>query len=187
MVAVEPAPHGAAYANRLIAHDYQVTTRSPPDRARSARSSSRCARRRRWRARCCAPPRGALERAPCDTDGGFVIHEGKRLGFGDLPPKPPAKRRPKRPELRPAAAASWPASRCPGSTFPAKSDGSLRFAGGCPAAADDLRLGADGAAGRRLTGFSRDAAKQQQGLIDLSPRRLGWRRWAKPGGRPTMR
>ena len=65
------------------------------------------------------------------------------------------------------AAASLPASRCPGSIFPPKSDGSLRFAG-------DVRLPRMIFAsvrmappGGRLTGFSRAAAKQQQGLIDL--------------------
>jgi len=169
-MAVEPAPHGAAYANRLIAHDYQVTTRitagsssirafdQPLREAAAAARAMLCA---------AAATRWGVNAAECDTDSGFVVHEGKRLGFGEVAADAAGQRPPDAPQLRPAGTGKLAGEPLPRLDLPAKSDGSLRFA-------SDVRLPRmifasvrmappDG----RLRGFSRAGAKQQQGLIDL--------------------
>jgi isoquinoline 1-oxidoreductase beta subunit len=169
-MAVEPAPHGAAYANRLIAHDYHVTTRVTAgsssvrafegplrETAAAARAMLCAAAARHW----------GVNAAECDTDGGFVVHEGKRLGFGEVSADAAGLRPPEVPLLRPGGAGKLVGEPLPRLDLPAKSDGSLRFA-------SDIRLprmihGSVRMApvGGRLRGFSRESAKQQQGLIDL--------------------
>src|SRR5688572_31007073 len=82
-VAVEPAPHGAAYANRLIAHDYRIETRVTAGSS-SIRAFERPLREAAAAARAmlcaAAAARWGVSAAECDTKDGFVIHEGKRLG-----------------------------------------------------------------------------------------------------------
>ena len=149
-MAVEPAPHGAAYVNRLVAHDYQVETSGhrrvefDPDirtaTARSRRSRAGDAVRGR---------RGALGRqaAECDTDGGFVIHEGKRLGFGEVSADAAGQRPPESPILRPASAGklAGAAASAPRSARQVRRQPALRFRRS--PAANDLRVGPNGAAG----------------------------------------
>jgi len=169
-VAVEPAPHGSAYANRLVAHDYhvntQITAGSTSIRAfdyplREAAATARamlCA---------AAAERWGVTAAECDTDGGFVVHEGKRLGFGRVSADAAGQRPPETPQLRPPGTGKLAGEPLPRLDLPAKSDGGLRFT-------SDVRLPRMIFAsvrmappGGRLRGFSRAGAKRQQGLIDL--------------------
>lgn len=172
-MAVEPAPHYAAYANRLIAHDYGVTTRitaaSSSIRAfeQPLREGAAIAR-----AMLCAvaAAKWSVSAAECDTEGGFVIHEGKRLAFGEIAAEASAMVPPDTAQLRAAGSGKLAGEPLPRLDLPAKSDGTFRFAG-------DVRLPRMIFAsvrmappGGRLTGFSRTAAKRQPGLIDLAVR-----------------
>lgn len=172
-MAVEPAPHGAAYSNRLIAHDYGVTTRitagSSSIRAfeQPLREAATVARAMLCQA---AADRWGVSAAECDTDGGFVVHEGKRIGFGEVAAEAAGIEPPQSAQPRPAGSGSLAGEALPRLDLPAKSDGSLRFA-------SDVRLPRMIFAsvrmappGGRLTGFSGDSAKLQPGLIDLIAR-----------------
>ena len=169
-IAVEPAPHGAAYANRLIAHDYKVTTRitagSSSMRAfeQPLREAAAIARAMLCEA---AADRWGVSAAECDTDGGFVIHESKRLAFGEVSAAAAGFEPPDEAGLRPLGSGKLVGEPLPRLDLPAKSDGSLRFAG-------DVRLPRMIFAsvrmappGGRLIGFSRESTKAQQGVIDL--------------------
>ena len=175
-IAVEPAPHGSPYANRLLAQELQVTTRitagsssirafeQPLREAAAVARSMLCA---------VAANRWGVNAAECETDGGFVVHEGKRLGFGEVAADAARLRPPDAPELRPLGSGKLAGEPLPRLDLPAKSDGSLRFAA-------DVRLpGMLFASARlappggRLLGFSKEAAVRQQGLADLVVRK-GW-------------
>ena len=172
-IAVEPAPHGSAYANRLITRDYKVTTRitagASSVRAFEAplREASAIARMMLCQA---AAARWGVSAAECDTDGGFVVHEGKRLGFGQVSADAAGLVPPTEAVLRAPGSGKLFGEDLPRLDLPAKTDGSLRFA-------SDVRLPNIVFAsvrmappGGRLEGFSRDAAKAQAGLIDLVAR-----------------
>lgn len=174
-MAVEPAPHGKPYANKLIAHEYGVTTRITANSS-SIRAFEQPLREAAAvaRAMLCqvAADRWGVRAAECDTEGGFVIHEGKRISVGEVSADAAGLKPPDRPQLRPQGG-KLAGMALPRLDLPAKSDGSLRFA-------SDVRLPKMIFAsvrmappGGRLTGFSRDAAKRQQGLIDLVVRD-GW-------------
>lgn len=169
-MAVEPAPHGDAYLNRLIAHDYEVSTRitagSSSIRAfeQPLREAAAVARAMLCEA---AANRWDVNAAECDTENGFVVHESKRLSFGELAAEAAGQEPPPKPQPRPVGSGKLAGEPLPRLDLPAKSDGGLRFAG-------DVRLPRMIFAsvrlappGGRLTGFSRAAAKEQQGLIDL--------------------
>jgi len=111
----------------------------------------------------------------CDTQGGFVVHEGKRLPFGSLAADaasfdPPGTPRPRAEPPFEAPALSLPGApmRFPRLDLPAKVTGSTTFAG-------DVRLpdmvyaairhGPIGHAA--FAGYDRDAAKGIQGLLTL--------------------
>ena len=169
-MSIEPAPHGDAYANRLIAHDYAVTTRITAESS-SVRAFEQPMREAAAMARtmlcAAAADRWGVNAAECDTDGGFVIHEGKRLGFGEVSADAAAQTPPDEAQLRTVGSGKLSGEPLPRLDLPAKSEGSLRFAG-------DVRLPRMIFAsvrmappGGRLVGFSRNAAKGQQGLIDL--------------------
>jgi isoquinoline 1-oxidoreductase beta subunit len=167
---VEPAPHSVPYANKLIAHDYGVTTRitagSSSIRAfeQPLREAAAVARTMLCEA---AADRWDVNAAECDTNGGFVVHEGKRVGFGEVVEAAAGLKPPEIAQLRPNGSGKLAGESLPRLDLPAKSDGSLRFA-------SDVRLPRMIFAsvrlappGGRLTGYSREAAKRQQGLIDL--------------------
>ena len=169
-MAVEPAPHGAAYANRLIARDYKVTTRITAGSS-SIRAFEQPLREGAAMARmmlcAAAAARWGVSVAECDTDGGFVTHESKRLAFGEISAEAASREPPDEPLLRPFGSGKLFGEPLPRLDLPAKSDGSLRLAG-------DIRLPKMIFAsvrmappGGRLTGFSRDLAKARQGLVDL--------------------
>ncbi|MCF2515892.1 molybdopterin-dependent oxidoreductase [Sphingomonas sp. G124] len=169
-MAVEPAPHGDAYINQLITHDYQVKTRITAGSS-SIRAFDQPLRAAAAAARTllCAAAAGrwGVAAEECDTEGGFVVHEGKRLSFGEVAADAASLQPPKAPQLRPVGTGKLLGEALPRLDLPAKSDGSLRFA-------SDLRLPRMIFAsvrmappGGRLRGFSRAGAKQQPGLIDL--------------------
>lgn len=169
-MAVEPAPQGKAYVNALIAHDYDVETRitagSSSIRAfeRPLREAAAVAR-----AMLCkvAADRWGVSASECDSEGGFVIHEGKRIGIGELSAEAARLRPPDVPSLRPAGSGKLAGEALPRLDLPAKTDGTLRFA-------SDVRLPKMIFASvriappeGRLLGFSREGAIRQRGLIDL--------------------
>lgn len=169
-MAVEPAPYGTGYTNSLIAHEYQVKTRVTAGSS-SIRAFEQPLREAAAAARSmlCSVAAGRWDVAPeeCDTEGGFVVHEGKRLAFGEIAVEAAGSRPPEFPQLRPPGAGKLVGQALPRLDLPAKSDGSLRFA-------SDVRLPRMIFASvrmappsGRLHGFSRAGAKQQQGLIDL--------------------
>jgi len=169
-MAVEPAPHGDAYLNRLMAHDIEIATRITAGSS-SVRSFEQAIREAAAVARsmlcAAAADRWGVSAAECDTDGGYVVHEGKRLAFGDISADAAGRQPPDKPQLRAAGGGKLAGEPLPRLDLPPKSDGSLRFAG-------DVRLprmifGSVRMAppGGRLTGFSSSAAKAQPGLIDL--------------------
>jgi isoquinoline 1-oxidoreductase beta subunit len=169
-MAVEPAPQGAAYFNRLIEKNYQVKTRITAGSS-SIRTFEHPLREAAAMARMmlcgAAAERWDVSVAECDTEGSFVIHEGKRLGFGELSAEAAGQTPPKRAELRPPGSGKLAGQPLPRLDLPAKSDGSLRFA-------SDVRLpkmvfasARMAPPGGKMTGFSRDTAKAQHGPIDL--------------------
>jgi isoquinoline 1-oxidoreductase beta subunit len=175
-MAVEPAPHGRAFINRLVARDFDVTTRITAGSS-SIRAFDRPLREAAAVARAmlcdAAAERWGVSAAECDTEGGFVIHEGKRLGFGEVASDAAGRQPPQTPELRVPGAGKLAGEPLPRLDLPPKSDGSFRFA-------SDVRLPRMIFASvrmappnGRLTGFSREGAKRQQGLIDLVVRD-GW-------------
>jgi len=185
-VAVEPAPHGDAYVNKLIGHDYGVTTRITAGSS-SIREFEQPLREAAATARMMlcdeAAERWGVNAAECDSADGHVEHEGKRITFGELAAEAARRVPPAAAVLRQIGSGKLTGEPLPRLDLPAKSDGTLRFAG-------DVRLPRMIFAsvrlappGGRLTGFSRDAAKGQKGLIDLVVREewlaaLGQTWWA---------
>jgi isoquinoline 1-oxidoreductase beta subunit len=167
---VEPAPHGSAYVNRLLARDYEVSTRITAG-STSIRAFEQPLREGAALARMMlceeAAERWNVTAAECDAADGFVVHEGKRLGLGELAAAAAGRAPPSAPQLRPRGSGKLAGEALPRLDLPAKSDGSLRFAG-------DVRLPRMIFAsvrmappGGRLRGFSRAGATRQKGVIDL--------------------
>ena len=175
-MAVEPAPHSTTYDNALIARDYEVRTRITAG-STSVRAFDRPLREAAAMARMmlcqAAAARWGVSAAECDTEGGFVVHEGKRLGFGEVSADAAGFQPQEAPQLRVPGAGKIAGEPLPRLDLPPKTDGSFRFA-------SDVRLPSIIFAsvrmappGGRLTGFSREGAKRQHGLIDLVVRD-GW-------------
>jgi isoquinoline 1-oxidoreductase beta subunit len=175
-MAVEPAPHGQGYINQLFARDFDVTTRITAGSS-SVRSFDQPLREAAAVARAmlcdAAADRWVVNAAECDTESGFVVHEGKRIGFGEVAVDAAGLQPPENPQLRVPGAGKVFGEPLPRLDLPPKTDGSFRFA-------SDVRLPRMIFAsvrmappGGRLTGFSREYAKRQQGLIDLVVRD-GW-------------
>jgi len=169
-MAVEPAPRGSAYLNKLIGHQFDVATRITAG-STSIRSFEQPLREAAATARSllceAAAERWGVRSSECDTDGGFVLHEGKRLGFGEVAADAARLRPPDNPTLRAIEARKLAGEALPRLDLPAKSDGSFRFA-------SDIRLprmifGSVRMAppGGRLIGFSRENAMRQHGVVGL--------------------
>lgn len=169
-MAVEPAPYGAAYLNQLIEKEFGVATRITAG-STSIRAFEYPLREAATVARAllcqAAAARWNVSSAECDTDAGFVTHEGKRLSFGELSADAAGFAPPATAELRPRGSGKLAGEPLPRLDLPAKSDGGLRFAG-------DVRLPKMIFAsvrlappGGRLVEYSGQSAKRQQGLIDL--------------------
>jgi isoquinoline 1-oxidoreductase beta subunit len=172
-MAVEPAPHGPSYANGLIAHELGVTTRITAGSS-SVRAFEQILREAAAVARAmlceAAAGRWGVSAAECDTNSGFVVHEGKRIGLGEVAIEAAGLKPPANVQLRPQGSGKLAGEALPRLDVPPKSDGSLRFA-------SDVRLPRMVFASvriappnGRLAGFSKGAAKRQQGLIDLVAR-----------------
>jgi isoquinoline 1-oxidoreductase beta subunit len=169
-MAVEPAPHGKAYANRLVARDIGIATAMTAG-STSIRAFEQPLREAAAAARMMlcevAAGRWSVSAAECDIEGGFIVHEGKRMAIGEVAADSAGLPPPATVQLRPRGSGKSAGEPLPRLDLPAKSDGSLRFAG-------DVRLPRMIFAsvrmappGGRLRGFSRQAAKRQQGLLDL--------------------
>ena len=185
-MAVEPAPRGSAYLNKLIGEEINVATRVTAG-STSIRAFELPLREAAAIARIllcdAAAERWGVRSSECDTHGGFVLHEGKRLGFGEVAEDAARLRPPDYPALRPVEGRKLAGEALQRLDLPAKSDGSFRFT-------SDVRLprmifGSVRMAppGGRLIGFSRESAVRQQGLIDLIVRNqwlgaLGQTWWA---------
>ena len=163
-VAVVPAPDSPAYANPI--RDGRVTAGATSVRAfhEPLRRAGATARDLLVRA---AADRWGVAAAECTTAEGFVIHEGKSLGFGEVAEQAAGLKPRSKITLRPWGAGRVAGQSVPRLDLPAKADGSMRFAG-------DVRLpGMLFAAARLappgggLTGFSRAAAEQQAGIRQL--------------------
>ena len=169
-MAVEPAPLAAAYANSLIARDYDVETRitacatsirafeAPIREAAAVARALLCA---------AAAQRWNVSAVECDTDGGFVVHEGKRLGFGEVSADAATLSPPDAPPLRAPGTGKLAGDALPRLDLGPKTDGSFRFTA-------DVRLPEMLFASVRLAPpagklerFSPEAAKRQAGLVDL--------------------
>jgi isoquinoline 1-oxidoreductase beta subunit len=202
-VAVEPAPASALYANVplasrwaeltmpatpgwLAAEDGVMVRRWAQDHAftvtadgtslaayeapvRAAAASAR--------ALLCmaAAARWGVSWQECDAQGGFVVHEGKRLAFGPLAADAARFDPPGTPRLRPSPPAEAPGEFPPGAPLrfprldlPSKVDGSHTFAG-------DVRLPGmvyaairHGPIGRaQFAGYDKAAANGARGLLTL--------------------
>ena len=169
-VAVEPAPSSPLYANPLAREQgwtgdaglLRITAGSTSVRAfeRPLREAGAAARGLLIRA---AAARWDVDPAACDTADGFVVATGRRLGFGELAEEA-AGLTPRATALRPLGSGRLAGRPLDRLDLPAKSDGSLRFAG-------DVRLPAMLFAaarlapfGGRLTGFSRAGAEAAPGV-----------------------
>jgi isoquinoline 1-oxidoreductase beta subunit len=124
MVAVEPAPLAPGYENRLLG-DTRLTASSSSIRAFEAPLREAAAMAR---AMLCgaAAARWGVAVDTCEAQGGFVNGGGERIGFGELAEEAAGRRAPLSAPLRRGVLAGQSLPRL---DLPAKSDGSLRFAG----------------------------------------------------------
>ena len=132
MMSVEPAPSAPIYANRLIATEYRLSTRVTAG-ATSVRAFEAPLREAAATARAMlcaeAADRWGVSAAECDTDSGFVTHEGKRLGFGVIAAGAGGRKPLQTAPLRAPGTGKLAGQPLPRLELPAKSDGTLRFAG----------------------------------------------------------
>ncbi len=163
-VAVVPAPDSPVYANSLLKRRVTAAATSVRAFEEPLRRAGATARDLLVRA---ASARWKVEAAECDTGGGFVTHEGKRLGFGALAAEAAGLEPRDDVQLRRWGSGGLAGQPLPRLDLPPKSDGSIRFAG-------DVRLpGMLFAAARlappggELKGFSRAAAKTSSDLKQL--------------------
>lgn len=191
-VGVEAAPISPLYANRLFATELaagiaplfdgfagEFATRSATMVTAGATSIRMFEAPMREaaaaaRARLCkvAAARWNVAWEACETDSGFVVHEGKKLGFGKLAADAADEAAPDPPPLRLATGERLAGRSVPRLDTPAKLDGSANFAA-------DVRLpnmvyaamrqGPIGAA--RYVGGDTAAAKQVKGVLQLVARR----------------
>lgn len=152
-VAVEPAPIGPLYANRLAAqmlaadalpaplraigevvlprwaasHDVMLTGFSTSVRAfeQPLRAAGAAARVALCMA---AAERWDADWRACDTQGGFVVRGNDRLRFGELAADAAKRRPPDPPPLRAPGEGKLAGQSLPRLDVPAKIDGSIRFA-----------------------------------------------------------
>ena len=160
-VAVEPAPAAAVYANSLLGR--RVTAGATSVRAfeQPLREAGAMARDLLVRV---AAARWDVDPGQCDSADGFVIHGPQRLGFGELAEEA-AGLEPGKPVLRRTGSGRLAGQSLARLDLPAKSDGSLRFAG-------DVRLPnmlfasvRIAPIGGRLQHFSRRTAGQDQLVV----------------------
>lgn len=163
-VAVVPAPDSPVYANPML--ERRATAGATSVRAfhEPLRRAGAVARDLLVRA---AADRWGVAAAECTAANGFVSHEGKRLGFGDVAAAAARLDPNDEAPLRPWGNGGLLGKPLPRLDLPAKSDGSLRFAG--DVRVPDMVLASVRIAppGGELRGFSRAAAERQRGLKQL--------------------
>lgn len=169
-VALVPAPDSPVYANPLL--QSRVTAGATSVRAFHGPLRRAGATARDLLVRAAADKWG-VDAAECTAADGFVSHEGKRLGFGKVAAAAAGLEPRTDLPLRPwggGGVLGQPLARL---DLPAKSDGSMRFAG--DVRLPDMVFAAVRIAppGGALRGFSRSAAERQPGLKQL----LVDRRW----------
>jgi len=153
-VAVEPAPIGPLYANRLIAGDYEeaqvphflrgigrwAAERWATDHALIVTAGSTSVRAFEQpfreagamaRALLCmaAGKRLGADWQACDTEAGFVVRGDDRFRFGELATEAAGFTPPKRPPLRKPGEGNISGKSMPRLDLPSKIDGTARFAG----------------------------------------------------------
>ena len=188
-IAVEPAASAPAYGNALAAADgwssaggflaqpgqtgpMRITAGSTSVRAFD-KPLRRAGATARFLLMAAAAQRWNVAAAECETVGGFVVHEGKKLGFGELAVAASHLAPPRAAALRPVGSGALSGQSLQRIDLPAKSDGSARFAA-------DVRLPGllyasirRAPRGGRLTGFSRSAAGRIGGVTRIVVRD-GW-------------
>lgn len=171
-VAVEPAPLTGAYANPLATDSgwqtgQRITAGSTSVRAFAGplREAAAVAREMLVAA---AAGRWNVATGECETADGFVMNGGRTLTFGELAEEAASQRAPRRPALRVTKGARLIGRPLQRLDAPAKSDGSLRFAG-------DVRLpemlfasARLAPPGGRLKGYARAALERQPGIRNVS-------------------
>jgi isoquinoline 1-oxidoreductase subunit beta len=162
-VAIVPAPDSPVYANALL--DGRVTAGATSVRAfhQPLRRAGATARDLLVRA---AADRWGVHAAECRAAGGSVIHDGKRLGFGELA-EAAAALEPREVALRPWGSGGILGKPLPRLDLSAKSDGSLRFAGDVRLPHMVLAAARLAPPGGELKAYSRAAAEHQPGLQQL--------------------
>jgi isoquinoline 1-oxidoreductase beta subunit len=173
-IAVEPAPLTAEYGNPLAEDegwpkDLQITAGSTSVRAfeQPLREAAAVARMILVGA---AADRWNVGEPDCETADGFVINGVRTFGFGELSEEAATRSPPQRPALRQTSRGRLMGQPLQRLDAPAKTDGSLRFAG-------DVRLPEMLFAsvrlsppGGRLTSFSREAVKAGGGVRHIAAR-----------------
>jgi len=173
-VAVEPAPLESAYGNPLAKDegwpkDLQVTAGSTSVRAfeQPLREAAAVARAMLVGA---AADRWNVSERDCETADGFVINGVRTFGFGELAEEAATRSPPQRPNLRQSTRGRLMGQPLQRLDAPAKTDGSLRFAGDVrlpDMLFASVRLSPPGG---RLTGFSRDAVRASGGVRHITAR-----------------
>ena len=173
-VAVEPAPLESAYGNPLAKDegwpkDLQVTAGSTSVRAfeQPLREAAAVARAMLVGA---AADRWNVSERDCETADGFVINGVRTFGFGELAEEAATRSPPQRPYLRQTTRGRLMGQPLQRLDAPAKTDGSLRFAGDVrlpDMLFASVRLSPPGG---RLTGFSRDAVRASGGVRHITAR-----------------
>jgi isoquinoline 1-oxidoreductase beta subunit len=176
-VGVEPAPLASAYANPMAKEEGWPKWIRITAAATSVRGFERPLREAAAVARSmlvgAAADRWNVAPGDCETADGFVINGGRTFTFGELAEEAASRTPPLKPELRQSTRSrliGQPLQRLDG---PAKSDGSLRFAG--DVRLPDMLFAAVRMAppGGRLRGFSREAINRVPGVKHVAARD-GW-------------
>jgi isoquinoline 1-oxidoreductase beta subunit len=168
-IAVEPAPIGGPYGNSLMPKRARMTAASTSVRAFEQPLREAAAVSRTMLVAAAAGRWDVAERQ-CETADGYVINGARTLSFGELAEEAAERSPPSRPALRQSARPRLIGQPLGRLDAPAKTDGSMRFAG-------DVRLqGMLFASARlappqgRLTGFSREAIARVPGVRHVAAR-----------------
>ena len=163
-IAIVPAPDSPVYANALL--DGRITAGATSVRAfhQPLRRAGATARDLLVRA---AANRWGVAAAECAAAGGSIRHEGKSLAFGQVSADAAELEPDAAAALRPWGGGGLLAKPLPRLDLPAKSDGSLRFAGDVRLPNMVLAAVRMAPPGGALKRFSRAAAERQSGVQQL--------------------
>jgi isoquinoline 1-oxidoreductase beta subunit len=171
-IAVEPAPLAEAYANPLAKDegwpkDARITANSTSVRAfeQPLREAAAVARMMLVEA---AADRWNVSPSECETGDGFVINGGRTLTFGELAEEAADRSPPRKPELRKTSKGRLIGEPLQRLDAPAKTDGSLRFAG--DVRLPDMLFASVRMAppGGKLVGYSREELARAPGVRNVT-------------------